>query len=359
MKPQNLIFTNHVAQTIDQIVDSLNPPQVFVLTDTNTAHFVLPRLEAMSKAFGSAEIVTVPAGDMNKTLDAVTGIWDTLAGRGCRRGALLINLGGGVITDMGAFVASTFKRGIPFINVPTTLLGAVDAAVGGKTGINFNGLKNQIGLFNNADVVIISTTFFNTLPATELRSGYAEMIKHGLIDGADTYHKLLRHSSVDTLDPDTLLDLLRESVAVKQRYVEQDPEDNGVRHALNLGHTFAHAFESLAMKRTSPMPHGYAVAQGLVCALILSHIMFKFPTDEIDRLAAYVRKVYGIFEFDCSNYDELIGYMAQDKKLKDDEQFNFTLLKAPGEVVTDCHPTRDDIVATLDIYLDKMSGIDA
>lgn len=353
MKSQELIFTNHVAQTLDEIVERMQPAGVFVLMDANTAHFILPRLEAESRAVAGAEIMTIKSGDMNKTLDTATVLWNTLSRRGCRRGSLLINVGGGVVTDMGGFVASTFKRGIPFVNVPTTLLGAVDAAVGGKAGINFNGLKNEIGVINPADIVIESTTFFNTLPATDLRSGYAEMLKHAMINSRDEYYKLLT-VKVEEVLPDALLEMLRKSVTVKQEVVSRDPLEQGERRVLNLGHTFAHAFESLAMRRVSPMSHGYAVAQGLVCATILSHLTLGFPTDEVNRLAAYVKSVYGAVSFDCDDYDILLGYMQHDKKAVGTEAYNFTLLKAIGEPVIDCHPTRDDITATLDIYRDKM-----
>lgn len=356
MKPQRLIFTNHVAQQLDQFVDTMSPSRVFVLVDSNTALQVLPRLQAGSTAVGSAEIITVKAGDMHKTLDAAGYIWGQLTERGCTRGSVIINVGGGVITDMGAFVASTFKRGVPFINLPTTLLGAVDASVGGKTGVNFCGLKNQIGVFSNADLVIISTTFFNTLPLTELRSGYAEMIKHALIDSPVTYRQLLG-LRVGDIAPDRLLGLLRQSVEVKTRIVEADPTEQGLRRALNLGHTFAHAFEALAMSRQSPMAHGYAVAHGLVCATIMSHMLLGFDSAEVNRLAQYVREVYGEVAFDCDDYDRLLGYMSHDKKVDTLEQYNFTLLRAVGDVVTDCHPTCDDITATLDIYRDKMSRL--
>ncbi len=189
----NLLFTNSVERAIDDMAGKLNPVSVFVLVDSNTASFVLPRLRSQSKAIASATVVQTKAGEENKNLDSLASIWKTLGDQGATRSSLLINIGGGVITDMGAFAASTFKRGIPFINVPTTLLGAVDASVGGKTGINFNSLKNEVGLFREAELVIVSTTFFRTLTNAEMLSGYAEMLKHAMLSSREMTDRLLRY----------------------------------------------------------------------------------------------------------------------------------------------------------------------
>ena len=217
------------------------------------------------------------------------------------------------MTDLGGFAAATFKRGIRFINIPTTLLSAVDAAVGGKTGVNFNGLKNEIGVFKEAETVIISTVFFSTLPERELKSGYAEMLKHGLLDGEAVYNKLLDYD-FDNVAGNGLLRLVEESVNVKRRIVEQDPFEQGLRRALNLGHTAGHAFESLALKRNSPVPHGYAVAWGMVVEAVLSHTEKGFPSAELYRLADYVCRHYGAFHITCDDYPELIEFMRHDKK---------------------------------------------
>lgn len=353
MKPQELIFTNHVAQTIDELVEKLTPPQVFVLVDTNTASFVLPRLQAMSKAIASATVIKTPAGDMHKGLESLSEIWRQLGDNGGTRRSVMINIGGGVVTDMGAFAAATFKRGIGFINVPTTLLGAVDASVGGKTGINFNGLKNEIGLFRNAETVIISTTFFNTLSRTELRSGYAEMLKHGLISSRRVYEALIRQS-VEEIAPDRLLELLKESVEVKNSIVKADYEESGIRRSLNLGHTAGHAFEAFAMERKSPVPHGYAVAWGLVVELVLSHMKLSFPGDDLHRYASYVHDNYGAFSFCCDDYPKLVELMRHDKKNADTSVINFSLLKNIGECVTDCTASPEEICAAFDIYRDLM-----
>lgn len=349
---KNLLFTNHVAQALDELVEKLDPISVHVLVDANTASFVLPRLQAESEVIRNGKLIeTGGAGDPHKNLTTLSAIWEQLSNDGATRRSLLINVGGGVITDMGAFAAATFKRGIPFVNIPTTLLGAVDASVGGKTGINFNSLKNEVGLFADAELVIISTTFFRTLTSEQLLAGYAEMLKHGLLTSDAMTDRLLGYD-VTAYDPESLLKLLKESVEVKCRYVAGDRLDCGQRQALNLGHTFGHAFESLAMERNSPLSHGYAVAFGLVPALVLSHMKEGFPSAKLHRYAGYVKEHYGAFDFSCEDYPRLLGFMSHDKKRTDADSLTFTLLKDTGEPVTGVTATDDDVKAAMDIYRD-------
>lgn len=349
----NLMFTNHVALELDRAVEMIGPSSVHVLVDVNTEAFVLPLLQAQSKAVASASVIRVKAGEMFKNLDSLTSIWRQLGDGEANRNSLLINLGGGVVTDMGSFAAATFKRGIRFINVPTTLLCAVDACVGGKTGINFNGLKNEIGMFRDADLAIISTLYFNTLTSQELLSGYAEMIKHALVSSTEQTSRILSYD-VTSYNPDSLLALLEESVGVKQKYVVADHEDRGARRALNFGHTIGHAFESLALERKSPLAHGYAVAFGMVGALVLSRMKLGFPPEILQTYVDYVRHHYGAFEISCDDYKKLIGYMHHDKKNDRPGLVNFALLKSPGEVEINVPVTDDDITAALDIYRDML-----
>lgn len=353
MKSQELVFTNNVGEAIDAIVGEINPPTVFVLVDVNTASFVLPRLQTLSGAVANATVITAKAGDMHKNLESTQAIWKRLGEEGATRHSLLINVGGGVITDMGAFAAATFKRGISFINVPTSLLGAVDASVGGKTGINLGSLKNEIGVFRQADSVIVSTLFFNTLSSEELRSGYAEMLKHALLQDKESFDRLIGNH-VEDLAPDTLLDLLQKSVLIKKNIVDTDPEEKSIRKSLNLGHTAGHAFESLALERKSPIPHGYAVAYGLVTELVLSHMKLSFPSDVLHRFASYVKEVYGAFDFTCDDYPRLIALMRHDKKNLSAADINFTLLRNIGDVQIDCVIAEDDIKTAFDITRDLL-----
>lgn len=352
MEHQELIFTNDVASAIDTLAAAIAAPKTFVLVDVNTHAFVLPRLKESSTTIAGATPIVVKSGDINKNIDSLASIWKQLSEAGANRKSLLINLGGGMITDIGGFAASTFKRGIRFINVPTTLLGAVDAAVGGKTGINFGGLKNEIGVFNEAKAVVISTIFFSSLHIEEVLSGYAEMLKHGLIESPLIYNRLLAYD-VASSDATHLLRLLQESVNVKKRIVTEDPTEHGIRRALNLGHTIGHAFESYALRRKSPIPHGYAVAWGLVVELVLSHLQLKFPSDELHRFAAYIHRHYGAFEITCDDYPALIELMHHDKK-NTSAEINFSLLRNVGDIQIDCTASEEEIKTALDIYRDLM-----
>lgn len=352
---QEIIYTNSVGEAVDRIVSQMGSPKVFVITDTGASEAALPLLRNQSALIASAPAIVMEAGDRNKNIDNLALIWKSLGDGGATRSSVIVNVGGGVVTDIGGFAASTFKRGVRFINVPTTLLGAVDAAVGGKTGINFNGLKNEVGCFSEAAAVVISTIFFNTLPQQELLSGYAEMLKHGLLENKETLARLLGYSVVSPLfDSERLLELLKDNVAVKRGIVDNDPTERGLRRALNLGHTAGHAFESLAMERKSPVPHGYAVAWGLVVALVLSRLQLGFPSETLHQLASYVRENYGAYAITCDDYSRLLDFMSHDKKNATPDAISFTLLHDVGAVETGCVVGAERITAALDIYRDLM-----
>ncbi len=341
---QNLIFTNDVQAAIERLTASTDYNLTVWIADVNTAS-LLPT--------PPRHLITIPDGDENKTLATVTRVWDEMERMGATRHSLVINLGGGMVTDLGGFAAATFKRGVRFINVPTTLLSAVDAAVGGKTGINYHELKNEIGTFAPAIDVIISTRFFDTLPIEEMKSGFAEVIKHAMLSDRDEFHRLLDHDFNAPIDHDDLLERLRRSVQVKVDIVARDPNEQGERKALNLGHTIGHAFESLAIKRGKPVPHGYAVAWGLVTEAVLSHIKLKFPSEDVHLLGNFVRDNYRDFPFTCDDYDELLELMRHDKKSRDGE-ITCTLLTTIGDYRIDQTVTPDDVTAALDILRDLL-----
>lgn len=345
-----ILFTPDVAATADETIRTLPYDRLFVVTDENTSELAMPLFNGTRfRSEIAAEIVIKPDDD-HKTLAALENVWKALGAGGATRGSLLVNIGGGMVTDLGGFAAATFKRGMKHINIPTTLLGAVDAAVGGKTGINFGGLKNEIGAFKHPETVIISTQFFKTLQPEHLVSGFAEMLKHGLISARESYDRLLAFDLCNP-DYDALLRLVEESVAVKERVVEADPYEKGIRKALNLGHTVGHALESLALKRGKPVQHGYAVAWGLVCEAVLSHMKLGFPEKEVRRLAGYIRRHYGVFPFTCNDYPFIIDKIRHDKK-NEAGRVNFTLLKDVGEVEINVAAEKDEIEASLDIYRD-------
>jgi len=253
-----------------------------------------------------------------------------------------------MITDIGGFTASTFKRGIRYVNVSTTLLGAVDAATGGKTGINFMGLKNEIGVFSPAETVLINIDFFKTLDAENLRSGYAEMVKHALINTPESWERVLKFD-LEKVDFEELKQLLEENIRIKERIVEQDPYEANIRKALNLGHTFGHAFESWSYKIQRPALHGYAVMWGLLCELYLSLIKLDFPKDELLRLKSLIKEYYGTFEFSCKEYEALFELMTHDKK-NESKEINFTLLADVGDIRINQTATKDEIFECFDFF---------
>ena len=341
---QNLIFTNDVLTAITRLTNDGDHNLTIWIADVNTARLINP---------APPRLVIIPDGDDNKTLESVSQVWDEMERLGVTRHSLVINLGGGMVTDLGGFAAATFKRGVRFINVPTTLLGAVDAAVGGKTGFNYKGLKNEIGAFALASDVIISTCFFDTLPAQEMKSGFAEVLKHAMLSDRNEFLRLLDHDFNAPINHDDLLERLRHSVKVKVDIVARDPKEQGERKALNLGHTIGHAFESLAMKRGKPVPHGYAVAWGLVTEAVLSHIKLKFPSEDVHYLGNFVRDNYRDFPFTCDDYDELLDLMRHDKKSRDGE-ITCTLLTSIGNYLIGQIVTPDDVTAALDILRDHL-----
>ncbi len=340
---QNLIFTNDVEEAIERLKANMAPNMTVCIADVNTSRFAL----------GQERMIVIPDGDTGKSLATVCRVWDALEDFGATRHSLVINLGGGMVTDLGGFAAATFKRGMRFINVPTTLLGAVDAAVGGKTGFNYNGLKNEIGAFAPASDVIISTRYFDTLPVEEMKSGFAEVIKHAMLSDHDEFLRLMEHDFNAPIDHNNLLERLRHSVQVKCDIVARDPNEQGERKALNLGHTVGHAFESLAMKRGKPIPHGYAVAWGLVTEAVLSHILLKFPSEDVHLLGNFVRDNNRDFPFTCDDYDELLDLMRHDKKSRDGE-ITCTLLTHIGDYRIDQTVSPDDVTAALDILRDHL-----
>ena len=343
MNPQKVIISENLAQSLTAAMAEIAYDRLFVLCDETTRQLCLPVIEGFIRDY---KVITIGAGDTNKTLESLSHVWSELQQGGATRHSLMLNLGGGMVTDLGGFAASTFKRGIHFINIPTTLLAMVDASVGGKTGINFGGLKNEIGVFRNADSVILDTIFLRTMDRENLLSGYAEMLKHGLISNEETWAELMNLEC--RVDQAEFAAALRESVAVKQRIVLEDPTEKGIRKALNLGHTIGHAFESFAMKR-QPVLHGYAVAWGIIVELYLSAAKTGFPTDRLRQTVQFIREHYGSLSFTCKDYPELIELMHHDKK-NTGNTINFTLLGGIGDIRINQTATEEEICEALDFY---------
>jgi len=350
MAEQKVVICNDLKSELQDFLSSLTYNKLFILTDTNTQEKCLPVLKDIP-AIGEATIITVKAGDTHKDLDQLAYIWSRLSNEGASRDSLLINLGGGMITDMGGFAGATFKRGIRTINIPTTLMASVDAAVGGKTGINFNGLKNEIGSFYPPLCVFIDCKFLQTLDHDNILSGYAEMIKHALISSEKVLIPILRfdlNAQLSTLNSQ-LSTLVAESVAVKEDIVAQDPLEKGIRKALNFGHTVGHAFESLSFAGQRPILHGHAVAAGIICELYLSHRICGFPLSNLSQMVHYIKEHYPPFFYDCKDYDTLYEFMTHDKK-NEGGIINFTLLAQIGDVRINQEVPKDKVMESLDFY---------
>lgn len=347
MEKQDVILSENIGESLSAAIGNVAHDRLFVLTDETTLKLCWPLVSELP-CLAEAQMITIGATDENKTLESLSHVWTELQRGGATRHSLMLNLGGGMVTDLGGFAASTFKRGIAYINVPTTLLSMVDASVGGKTGINFGGLKNEIGVFNCARSVILDTTFLRTLDYENLASGYAEMLKHGLISNVETWAELMRFD-LQQADYELLRTMVAKSVAVKERIVDEDPLEHGIRKALNLGHTVGHAFESLAMAENRTVLHGYAVAWGLVCELYLSVRHTGFPKNKLWQTLQFVKENYGKFSFDCKQYDRLYELMTHDKK-NTAGVVNFTLLGEVGDIRINQTATREEIFDMLDFY---------
>ena len=348
---QKVIKSTDLNKDLSDILSRLSFDKLFLLTDENTERLCYPLVKDNAQIAKAGKII-IKAGDDNKNIETLSSIWKYLSENGATRHSLLINLGGGMLTDIGGFAAASFKRGIKCINIPTTLLGAIDAAVGGKTGINFNGLKNEIGAFAPAETVLIDSAFFKSLDHQNFLSGYAEMIMHGLIDSDKEW---LATMSFDTekIDYETLKQLVVDSVGVKERIVEIDPFEKGLRKALNLGHTIGHAFESMSYELNKPVQHGYAVAWGIICELYLSHRFCGFPKEKMYKTIYFIKDNYHGFYFDCDHYERLYEYMKHDKKNESDT-VNFTFLSDVGKIEINQTASKEDIFDAIDFLRESV-----
>ena len=344
---QDVIIADDLERCLAEAVGKVEHDRLFVLTDTTTKQLCWPVVQNYA-VMKDAIMITIQPTDEAKTLETLATVWTSLQKGGATRHSLMINLGGGMVTDLGGFAASTFKRGMAYINIPTTLLSQVDASVGGKTGINFGGLKNEIGVFNCASSVILSSIFLRTLDTENMLSGYAEMLKHGLLSSKENWAELL---TFDITAPDyaTLQNLVAKSVAIKEEIVKEDPTEKGIRKALNLGHTAGHAIESLALKEGRTILHGYAVAWGLLMELYLSARKCGFPAKEMHQMEAYIKEHYGKFLYDCKHYETLYNFMSHDKK-NQGGNINFTLLGGIGDIRINQTASQDEIEEMLDYY---------
>lgn len=335
---------------LDSLLSDLNPDQLVLISDQQTEHYCLPLFISHYVKDHSCHTLTIPSGEAHKTLQTVERIWKELYRLNVSRNALVLLLGGGMLLDLAGFAAATFKRGVPMINIPTTLLAAVDASVGGKRGFNFMETKNMIGCFQKAVQTWIEPQFFTTLPQEEILSGYAEIIKHALLEGREELATILKIDDPLALTAEEWGKLVLHSIQTKRRIVSDDPYEKGPRKMLNLGHTFGHALESYFIHTGHPpIPHGYAVAAGLIMELFLSHQIYGYPSQLLYQVANYIRERFPLLSFPCKDNEIVVHYMKQDKKNRGN-QILAALLRSPGEYAYDTALRASDCLMAMDYY---------
>ena len=344
MLPDSVVLTEDIVQSLNDFFAENQYSQILVLCDQNTEEHCYPIIKSAIPK-GNAMRVAIPPGEEHKRIETVVSLWDGLTRQGFDRKSLLINLGGGVIGDMGGFAAATYKRGIEFINIPTTLLSQVDASVGGKLGIDFEGFKNQIGVFQDPKRVFIDPVFLKTLPENELRSGYAEVLKHALIADAGYWDTL-------TAKPWKEHDwaaVIKHSVGVKWNVVSQDPTEKGLRKILNFGHTIGHAVETYFLTHGPRLLHGEAVAVGMVTELFLSAKTLGVSSEQRDAIIQYLLEVYGHVEIPDALLEKVVELAGHDKK-NEGSVINASLLKAVGDCTYNIPIGEPDILDSLFYY---------
>lgn len=322
--PEYLTISSTLNADLKRSISNINPDKIGLLVDENTQKFCLPKLEIKWDL-----LVEIKSGEKEKTLATCQYIWNQLTETGFTRKSLLINLGGGVIGDMGGFAASTFKRGISFINIPTTLLSQVDASIGGKLGVDFNGLKNHIGLFQEPNVVIVHTEFLKTLPERELKSGFTEIIKHALIRDSNQWNYLTQQSFEDL----NWNEIIPKSIAIKNEIVNKDPREQGLRKILNYGHTLGHAIETYFLSTSTPLLHGEAVALGIKLENQLAVEAGILDSDSAAEVERYLNSIYS-FPKNLPSIENLKEHLMQDKK-NDGEGIRFSLMDKLGSCTYD------------------------
>lgn len=346
------IFFETKLESLTSFITSHNYSQLLVLVDRNTNNHCLPILQSALSTITDYDIIEVDPGEENKNIDFCIGVWKTMLDFGADRKALLINLGGGVVTDMGGFAASTYKRGIDFIQIPTTLLSQVDASVGGKTGIDLDNVKNMIGTFTQPQAVFISGQFLSTLDGRQMRSGFAEVMKHGLIYDKDLFTKT---EAVD-LEKDDLDDIVFRSVEIKNEVVTVDPTEKGLRKILNYGHTIGHAIEGYSMIHDDdPLLHGEAIAAGMICEAYIAHQVNGLSKEGLSAIVRAFDNRFERYKFSENSYPELFALMQNDKK-NEGRKLGFALLSAIGKCDYDIYVDEELIKESLNFYRNRGEG---
>lgn len=349
IRERGSVFCNEGAwEMLQEILVNQSPSKVYVLTDKNTKQHCLPFFFKKYNYANTLHVLSIKAGETYKNISTCLELWKQLSATGADRKSLLINLGGGVVTDMGGFVASTYQRGIEFINIPTSLLAMVDASVGGKNGVDLGALKNQIGIIHNPKAVIVDTHFLETLPREQLISGLAEMIKHGFIH-SETY--LRKVMALDMENTSEMAQLIWESIEIKNKVITEDPKEHGIRKTLNYGHTLGHAIESYRLKAEdkASLLHGEAIAVGLILATYISSQLFDFPKKTLEETTGYILKTFGKVNFTKDEIDAIIELLIFDKK-NSHGKIRFVLLEDIGRHTLNCEVPNELIYNAFKFY---------
>lgn len=339
-------FNESGYEAIHEILIERNYSSLFILVDENTNEFCLSKFLPQLAIEIPIEIIEIEAGEGMKNISTCVEIWSILSDLGADRKSVLINLGGGVITDLGGFIASTFKRGIDFINVPTTLLGMVDASIGGKNGVDLGVLKNQVGLIAIPQLLLIDTSFLESLPQTQMRSGLSEMLKHGLIYDKNYWNQFL---DLENLNFDDLDALVYRSVEIKNEIVMQDPTEKGIRKALNFGHTLGHAIESHFLERATPLLHGEAIAIGMILESYISKEQNKLSHIEYDEIKKVLLAIFGKQTFTLEDINSIQNLLIHDKK-NEYGKVQFTLIDSIGTILLNQSASNDLIFKSFNDY---------
>ncbi|NEW80527.1 MAG: 3-dehydroquinate synthase, partial [Gelidibacter sp.] len=341
-------FNEEAYRKLNIYISEYKPSAIFILVDENTNNYCLPILLENLETKAEIEIIEIEAGEINKNLDTCTGVWNALTELGADRKSLMINLGGGVITDLGGFVASTFKRGIAFVNIPTTLLSMVDASVGGKTGVDLGVLKNQIGMFSDPEMVLIDPRYLGTISDRELRSGLAEIIKYGITYDIKLWNEI---KNFKELNISAISKLIHRSIEIKNEVVTKDPKEKGLRKILNFGHTLGHAIESYFLESDDKenLTHGEAIAIGMITEAFISQKLLNFPSEKVEAIKKTILNIYGKIYIDVIDYEGIIKLLIHDKK-NVRGQVNFVLLTDFEQFKLDCKVEKTLLIEALDYY---------
>ena len=341
-------FQEEAYLKLNKFIADSKHSKIFILVDENTNEYCLPLLLEALETNSEIEIIEIEAGEENKNLETCSGVWEALTELGADRKSLLINLGGGVITDLGGFVASCFKRGIAFVNIPTTLLSMVDASVGGKTGVDLGVLKNQIGLFSNPEMVLIDTQYLETVSEREIRSGLAEIIKYGLTYDVEIWNEIIKFKELNLNNISTLI---HRSIEIKNEVVTEDPKEAGLRKVLNFGHTLGHAVESyyLESEDKENLTHGEAIAIGMITETYISEKLLNFPAAKLKAIKDKMIAIYGKVQINKADYDGIMELLIHDKK-NVGGRVNFVLLTDFEQFKFDCKVEKELLIEALDYY---------